>query len=68
MTLRKHNALSREYHAAEQLLDSGWTGTFGDLAVKLGRTSRSALLAVRIYRSYRRRHPNDNGTKVYPAQ
>ena len=61
-----NNGLSWEYNETQRLLDGGWTGTYGDLAIKLGRTSRSALLAWRMYRAYQDRHPNDNGLTVYP--
>ncbi|QDT91730.1 hypothetical protein Pan161_33930 [Gimesia algae] len=65
MALRSNRQLSKEYHIAKQLLDAGWSGTFGQLAVALGRTTRSALLAVRLTRSYHRRHPAWNSTAVY---
>ena len=59
------NELSREYQRTDQLLGSGWSGSFGELAQKLGRTTRSALLAVRMVNSYRARHPDWDSSLVY---
>lgn len=63
--LRAADECSWEFQEATRLLDDGWSGTFGELAVKLNRTPRSALLAVRMVNSYARRHPNWNRSKVY---
>jgi len=65
MALRHYTELSDEYLHTEAILSSNWSGTFGDLAIKLGRTSRSALLAVRMVQSYARNHPAWNSSKVY---
>jgi hypothetical protein len=63
--LKTVDELSSEFQNATAILDSGWSGTYGDLAVKLGRTSRSALLAVRMVRSYVVRHPSWNASAGY---
>ena len=57
--------LSTEFQNATAILDGGWSGTFGELAVKLGRTTRSALLAVRMVASYLARHPNWDASVVH---
>lgn len=63
--LKPAHELSSEFQCATAILDGGWRGTFGDLAVMLGRTSRSALLAVRMVASYAVRHPGWDDGSVY---
>ncbi len=63
--LKPVEELSAEFQSATTILDGGWSGTFGDLAVKLGRTTRSALLAVRMVASYLARHPTWDASLVY---
>jgi hypothetical protein len=65
--LKATEECSWEFNETTRLLDPGsdWRGTFGELAVKLGMTSRSALLAVRLVASYARRHPTWDTSRVY---
>ena len=55
--LAPKNRLSRAYHAAAGLLDGGWSGTYGDLAVAIGRTRRSGRIVGRLVKGYARRNP-----------
>jgi alkylated DNA nucleotide flippase Atl1 len=48
--------LSRDFHAVAALLDNGWSGTYGDLAVAIGRTARSGRVIGRLVKGYARRH------------
>jgi len=48
---------SSTYHAVENILDSGWSGTYGDLCVKVGRTRRSGRIIGRLVKGYAKRHP-----------
>jgi hypothetical protein len=57
--------LSREYHAVAGFLDAGWTGTYGDLAVMIGRTRRSGRVVGRLVKSYALRHANWPHANVY---
>lgn len=50
------NFLSSTYQAVEALLDSGWSGTYGDLAVAVGRSRRSGRIIGRLVKSYALRH------------
>jgi alkylated DNA nucleotide flippase Atl1 len=59
------NRLSREYHTVASLLDSGWTGTYGDLAVQIGWGRRSGRTAGRLVKGYARRNPNWPHQRVY---
>jgi hypothetical protein len=59
------NRLSQEYHAVAGLLNGGWTGTYGDLAVAIGRSRRSGRVVGRLVRGYARRHTNWPHTNVY---
>jgi alkylated DNA nucleotide flippase Atl1 len=49
---------SQTYHAVKAVLDSGWTGTYGDLCEKVGRSRRSGRVIGRLVKGYARRHPN----------
>jgi len=49
---------SPTYHAVKTLLDSGWTGTYGDLCVAVGRTRRSGRVIGRLVKGYAKRHPS----------
>jgi hypothetical protein len=59
------NHLSPEYHAVAGLLDGGWTGTYGSLAVAVGRSRRSGRIIGRLVKGYARRHPNWPHERVY---
>jgi len=59
------NRLSQEYHAVAGLLSGGWSGTYGDLAVTIGRTRRSGRVIGRLVRGYARRHPAWPHERVY---
>jgi alkylated DNA nucleotide flippase Atl1 len=48
--------LSETYHAVEKVLDGGWSGTYGDLAEKVGRSRRSGRVIGRLVRGYAKRH------------
>lgn len=60
-----YTQVSEEYLYTEAILGSGWSGSFGDLAVKLGRSTRSALLAVRMVQAYQKTNPGWNSATVY---
>lgn len=49
--------LSGAYHAVAGLLNGGWSGTYGSLAVAIGRTPRSGRIIGRLVKGYARRHP-----------
>ena len=59
------NRLSREYHSVASLLRGGWSGTYGDLAVEIGRSRRSGRVVGRLVRGYARRHPQWPHERVY---
>lgn len=50
-------SLSAAYQHVERLLDDGWSGTYGDLAVAVGRTRKSGRIIGRLVKSYALRHP-----------
>ncbi|QDV52287.1 hypothetical protein [Gimesia fumaroli] len=60
-----YTKVSDEYLQSEAILGTGWRGSFGELAVKLGRTTRSALLAVRMVQAYQKTNPGWNPANVY---
>lgn len=55
--MKSSHLLSETYQAVEDLLDSGWSGTYGDLAVEVGRSRRSGRVIGRLVKSYALRHP-----------
>ena len=55
--LKATNECSWKFQETTNLLDNGWHGTYGQLAVRLQRTSRSVLLAVRMVQAYALRNP-----------
>ena len=57
--------LSPTYRDVAQVLDSGWSGTYGDLAVRIGRSSRSGRIIGQLVKSYARRHPDWSHDNVY---
>jgi alkylated DNA nucleotide flippase Atl1 len=50
--------LSPAYHALAGVLNGGWSGTYGDLAVAIGRSRRSGRIVGRLVKGYARRHPS----------
>jgi alkylated DNA nucleotide flippase Atl1 len=66
--LRPVSQLSNEYHAVKGLLDGGWVGSYGDLAVTIGRSPRSGRVIGRLVKSYARRHPNWPHGHVYARE
>jgi alkylated DNA nucleotide flippase Atl1 len=56
--MKPESELSREYHQVKAILDGGWKGTYGDLAVCIGRSRRAGRIIGRLVKSYARRHPN----------
>ena len=67
MGLRRLDDTSVEFRHAYNLLASGWSGTYGQLATLLGRSSRSALLSLRVAESYARRTPGWDRSRVHKA-
>lgn len=63
--LKPLNALSSEYHAVAGLLDHGWSGTYGDLAVTIGRSPKSGRVIGRLVKGYARRNPAWPHNRVY---
>jgi hypothetical protein len=59
------NRLSQEYHAIAVLLDGGWSGSYGELAVEIGRSRRSGRVVGRLVKGYARRHPTWPHERVY---
>jgi alkylated DNA nucleotide flippase Atl1 len=55
---------SPTYHAVETLLDAGWSGTYGDLCVAVGRTRRSGRVIGRLVKGYAKRHSGWPHTRV----
>ena len=62
--LAPHNKLSPEYHAVAGLLNGGWSGTYGDLAICTGRSSRSGRVVGRLVKSYAQRHSSWSHDRV----
>lgn len=54
--MKPENQLSQTYQAVKSLLDFGWSGTYGDLAVAVGRTRRSGRIIGRLVKGYAKRH------------
>lgn len=52
------NRLSQAYHDVAGLLDGGWSGTYGELAVAIGRSPKTGRSIGRLVKGYARRHPN----------
>jgi alkylated DNA nucleotide flippase Atl1 len=63
--LTPRHKLSPEYHSVAGLLNGGWSGTYGDLAVSIGRSPRSGRVVGRLVKSYARRHPAWCHDQVY---
>ena len=49
--------MSATYQRVEALLDAGWRGTYGDLAVAVGLAPKAGRVAGRLVKAYARRHP-----------
>ncbi len=58
------NRLSGAYHAVAGLLAGGWSGTYGALAVAIGRTPKSGRIIGRLVKGYARRNPNWSHDRV----
>jgi len=63
--MKSVSQLSPEYRAVEGLLDGGWSGTYGDLAVRIGRSRRSGRVVGRLVKGYARRHAAWPHERVY---
>lgn len=57
--------LSATYRKVEKLLDQGWSGTYGDLAVAVGRSAKSGRVIGRLVKGYAERHPEWPNERVY---
>lgn len=55
--MKSESQLSPTYHCVKSLLDSAWSGTYGDLAVAVGRTRKSGRVIGRLVRGYAKRNP-----------
>jgi len=55
--IRPLHQLSPEFHAVARLLDNGWSGTYGNLATAIGRSTKSGRVIGRLVKGYARRHP-----------
>jgi hypothetical protein len=63
--LTPYRKLSSAYKQVEGLLDAGWSGEYGALAVAIGRSRRSGKVIVRLVRGYGERHPNWDHSRAY---
>ena len=66
--LTPQNKLSPEYHSVAGLLNEGWSGAYGDLAVAIGRSPRFGQAVGQIVKSYARRNPAWPHDRVYSKQ
>jgi hypothetical protein len=57
--------LSAAYHAIAGLLDGGWTGTYGELAVAIGRSPRAGRVIGHLVKGYARRNPGWPHDRVF---
>jgi hypothetical protein len=58
--------LSRRYFQVAALLDSGWSGEYGELALAIGLDpARCGRTIGRIVNAYARRHPEWPHERVY---
>ena len=55
--MKPESQLSPTYHRVKSLLDSSWSGTYGDLAVAVGRTRHSGRVIGRLVKGYAKRNP-----------
>jgi len=55
--MKAEHLLSPTYQTVKSLLDGTWSGTYGDLAVAVGRTRRSGRIIGRLVKGYAKRHP-----------
>ena len=62
--MRPERELSREYHQVKAILLGGWRGTYGSLAVCIGRSRRAGRVIGRLVKSFARRHPAWDHTAV----
>ena len=62
MSVRAEKRLSQCYRDAASLLSDQWTGTYSDLAAKVGTVPRAI---GRIVKGYSLRHPTWNTANVY---
>jgi hypothetical protein len=58
-------ALSATYQRIKKLLDQGWSGTYGDLAVAVGHSAKSGRVIGRLVKGYAKRHPEWPNERVY---
>jgi alkylated DNA nucleotide flippase Atl1 len=65
LKMKSLSELSIEYRAVADLLGNGWSGTYGDLAVTIGRGPKSGRVIGRLVKSYARRHPEWRHESVY---
>lgn len=56
--MKPERELSPEYHQVKAILAGGWRGTYGGLAVCIGRSRRAGRVIGRLVKSYARRYPN----------
>jgi hypothetical protein len=63
--LTPYSKLSTSYKQVESLLDGGWSGEYGELAVAIGSSRNLGQPIGRIVRAYGDRHPNWDHNNVY---
>lgn len=56
--------LSETFRQVSNLLSNGWSGTYGELAVAVGRSPRSGRIMGQQVKAFARRNPNWPHTNV----
>lgn len=63
--LASNNQLSAAYHAVAGLISGGWSGTYGQLALAIGRSPKSGRVVGHLVKGYARRNPTWPHGRVY---
>jgi len=56
--MKPEEELSKEYHQVKAVLQGGWKGTYGQLAICIGRSAKAGRVIGRLVRSFALRYPN----------
>ena len=63
--LASADRLSQAYHDVADLLDEGWSGSYGQLAEAIGRSPKTGRSIGRLVKGYARRHADWPHERVY---
>jgi len=62
--MKPESELSPEYHQVKAILQGGWRGNYGQLAICIGRSRKAGRVIGRLVRSFALRYPMWDHTHV----